>query len=154
MTTKYNYVVVRDEMVSYEYCMHNVAQNVEEIEDGESLMLCSNQHNRRVLEKISIGTSESHLFETDFWCVFAGIEESEDGPRNKYVITKEDTILSQKGDQYLEELVVAELANEHKEKLSNLKKYDEELEMLEDWLIDPRIDKYDCLMLDCSIGKE
>ena len=26
--------------------------------------------------------------------------------------------------------------------------------MLEDWLINPRIDKDDCLMFDCSIGKE
>ena len=58
-------------------------------------------------------------------------------------MTKEETILSQKGDQYLEELVVAELANEDKEKLSNLRKYDEELEMLEYWLINPRIDKDD-----------
>ena len=62
--------------------------------------------------------------------------------------------MSQRGDQYLEELVAAELVNEDKQKLSNLRKYDEELEMLEDWLINPRIDKDDCLMLDCSIGKE
>ena len=46
------------------------------------------------------------------------------------------------------------MANEDKVKLSNLKKYDEELEMLEDWLINPRIDKDDCLMLVCSVGKE
>ena len=44
--------------------------------------------------------------------------------------------------------------NEDKDKVSNLKKYDEELEMLEDWLINPRIEKYDCLMFDDSIGKE
>ena len=69
-------------------------------------------------------------------------------------MTKEETILSRKGDQYLEELVVAKLDNEDKKKLSNLIKYDEELEMLEDWLINPRIDKDDCLMLGCSIGKE
>ena len=61
-------------------------------------------------------------------------------------MTKEETILSQKGDQYLEELVVVELANEDKEKFSNLKKYNEELEMLEDWLINPSIDKHDCLI--------
>ena len=46
------------------------------------------------------------------------------------------------------------MANEDKYKLSNLRKYDEELEMLEYWLINPRIDKNDCLMIDCSIGKE
>ena len=26
-------------------------------------------------EEISIGTSESHVFETNYWCMFAGIEE-------------------------------------------------------------------------------
>ena len=46
------------------------------------------------------------------------------------------------------------MANEDKEKLSNLRKYDEELEMLEYWLINPSIDKDDCSMLDCNIGKE
>ena len=40
------------------------------------------------------------------------------------------------------------------EKFSNLRKYDEELEMLEDWLINPRINKDDCLMFDCNIVKE
>ena len=50
------------------------------------------------------------------------------------------------GDRYLGELVVAELATEDKEKLSNLREYDEELKILEDWLFNPRIDKYDCLM--------
>ena len=54
--------------------------------------------------------------------------------------------MSQKSDQYLGELVVAELATEDKEKHSNLREYDEELKMLEDWLFNPRIDKYDCLM--------
>ena len=47
-----------------------------------------------------------------------------------------------------------ELDNEDKDKISNLKKYDEELEMLEYWLIDTRIYKYVFLMLYCSIGKE
>ena len=41
--------------------------------------------------------------------------------RNKYVMTQENIILSQKGDQYLEELVVAELATKDKDKLSNLR---------------------------------
>ena len=54
--------------------------------------------------------------------------------------------MSQKGDKYLRELVVAEFANEDKEDLSNFRKYDEELEMLEVWLINPRINKYDCLI--------
>ena len=40
-----------------------------------------------------------------------------------------------------------------KELFSNLRKYDEELEMLEDWLINPRIDNDGCLMFDCSIRK-
>ena len=66
--------------------------------------------------------------------------------RNKSVMTQENTILSQKGDQYLGELVVAELVNEDKEKISNLKEYDEELKMIEDWLFNPMIDKVDCLM--------
>ena len=81
-------------MVSYEECMKPVYQTIEEIGDGESLMLCSDQHNRRVPEKISIGTSESHVFKTDYWCVFVGIEESEGRQRKKYVMTKEEGILS------------------------------------------------------------
>ena len=62
--------------------------------------------------------------------------------------------MSQEGNQYLEEIVVAELDTKDKENLSNLIKYNEELEMLEYWLINPRIDKYDCLMFDDIIGKE
>ena len=50
----------------------------------------------------------------------------------KYVMTREGTIFSQKGDQYRKEFFVAELNNEDKESFSNLIKYDEELEMLED----------------------
>ena len=46
------------------------------------------------------------------------------------------------------------MANGNKEKFSNLRKYDEELEMLEYWLINPRIDKDDCLIFYCIIGKE
>ena len=61
--------------------------------------------------------------------------------------------MSQKGNQYIKELVVAELVNEEKGIFSNLRKYDEELEMLEDWLINPRIDNDDRLMFDCSIRK-
>ena len=66
--------------------------------------------------------------------------------RNKSIMTQEKTILSQKGDQYLGELVVAELDIEDKEKLSNLREYDEELKMLQDWLFNPRIEKDECLM--------
>ena len=154
MTTEYNFVIVRDEMVSYEDCMQHVAQTVGEIDHGESLMLCSDQHKRRMPRKISTGTLQSHVFETDYWRVFVGIEKSEGRQRKKSVITKEETILSQKVDQYLEEFVVAELDNGDKEKLYNLRKYDEELEILEGWLINPRVDKHDCLMFDCSIGKE
>ena len=49
-------------------------------------------------------------------------------------------------EQYLGELVVVELATEDKEKLSNLREYDEKLKILEDWLFNPRIDKDDYLM--------
>ena len=49
--------------------------------------------------------------------------------RNKSVMTRQNTILSQKGDQYLGE-IVAELVTKDKEKLSNLREYDEELKML------------------------
>ena len=61
MITEFNFVI--DDMVSYE-----------EIGDDERLMLCSHQHNRGMPEEISTGTSESHVFETDYWCMFAGIE--------------------------------------------------------------------------------
>ena len=46
------------------------------------------------------------------------------------------------------------MASEDKENLSNLRKYNEGLEMLEYWLVNPRVDKDDCLMFDCSIRKE
>ena len=38
------------------------------------MLLCSNQNNKGMPEEISTGTSESHDFETNYWCVFAGIE--------------------------------------------------------------------------------
>ena len=78
----------------------------------------------------------------------------------KFVMTQEETILSQRGDQYLKEFAVGKMVNEDKAIFSNLRKYDEELEMLEDWLINPRIDNDDCLMhvsmkiLNDNIGKE
>ena len=42
--------------------------------DGMELMLCSDQHKKRMPKEISIGTSESHVFETNYWCMSAGIE--------------------------------------------------------------------------------
>ena len=97
MTTKYNFVVARDEMISYEYCIQPVAQTIEEIDDGESLMLCSDQHKGRMPKKISIGTSESHVFGTNYWCMFIGVAESKDRQRQNSVITKEETIFFSKG---------------------------------------------------------
>ena len=68
----------------------------------------------------------------------------------KFIMTQKKTIFSQEGDQYLEEFVVS---IENKENLSNLKIYDEELEMLEDCLINPRIDNDECLIFDRKIRK-
>ena len=62
--------------------------------------------------------------------------------------------MSQRGDKNLKEFVVAELANEDKGKFYNFRNYDEELEMLEYWLINPRVDKNDFLMFDENIRKE
>ena len=73
---------------------------------------------------------------------------------NKFVMTREETIFNQRGDQHLKEFVVAELVNEDKGKFSNFRNYNEELDMLEDWLLNPKIDKDDCLMFYCSIRKE
>ena len=69
-------------------------------------------------------------------------------------MTQEETILSLRNDQYLNEFAIAELVNEEKGKFCNFRNYDEELEMLEDWLINPRVDKHDCLMFDDRIRKE
>ena len=38
-------------------------------------MLCSNQHNRGMPEEMSIGTSESHVFKSNGFCMTASIEE-------------------------------------------------------------------------------
>ena len=38
---EYNYVIVKDDMVSYEECMQPIYQTIEEIGDGESLVFCS-----------------------------------------------------------------------------------------------------------------
>ena len=62
-------------MIPYEECMQRVYQTIEEIGDGESLMLCSDQYKRRMLENISIGTSESHVFKSNGLCMTVGIEE-------------------------------------------------------------------------------
>ena len=49
--------------------------NYEEAGDGErDIMLCLDQHNRGISKEISIGTSDSHVFETNYWCMTTGIE--------------------------------------------------------------------------------
>ena len=76
MIAEYNFVIIKDDMVCYdEESMQPVYQTIEEIGDGESLMLCSDQYKRRMLEKISIGTSESHVFKSNGLCMTVGIEE-------------------------------------------------------------------------------
>ena len=45
-----------------EECIQPLYQTIGEIGDGDRLMLCLDQHNRGILEEISIGTSESHVF--------------------------------------------------------------------------------------------
>ena len=50
--------------------------NYEEVGDGErDIMLCSDQHSRRIPGEILTGISESHFFETNYWCMTVGIEE-------------------------------------------------------------------------------
>ena len=61
-------------------------------------------------------------------------------------MTQEETILSQRGDQYLKEFFVGELDTGDKEKNSNLWEYEEELQMIEYWLFNTRIDTDYCLM--------
>ena len=49
--------------------------NFEEVGDDErDMMLCSDQHNRGIPEEISTWNLESHVFETDYWFMIAGIE--------------------------------------------------------------------------------
>ena len=55
-----------------------------------------------------------------------------DRPGKKFVMTHEETIVSQEDDQYLKEITIAELVNEDKGNFSNFINYDEELKMLED----------------------
>ena len=45
----------------------------------------------------------------------------------KFVMTQEETIMYQRGDQNLKEFVVVELATEDKGKFSNFRNYDQEL---------------------------
>ena len=75
MIAEHDSVGIEDERIPYEDGMHLVAQTVGEIGDGDILMLCSEQHNRGMPEEISTGNSESHVFETDYWCMTVGIEE-------------------------------------------------------------------------------
>ena len=72
------YDFVKDERIPYEECMHPVYQTIEEIGDGKILMLCSDQYKRRMPEKISTGTSESHVFKYNGLCIAAGIEKKLD----------------------------------------------------------------------------
>ena len=50
---EYNFVIVKYDIVSYEECMQPIYHTIEEIGDGESLMLCSDQYKGRMSEKIS-----------------------------------------------------------------------------------------------------
>ena len=74
MIAEHDSVVIEDERIPYEDGMQPIAQTVGEIGDGDRLMLCSDQHNRGMPKEISTGTSGSHVFETDYWCMFVGIE--------------------------------------------------------------------------------
>ena len=76
MIIEHDSVVIEDERIPYEGCIQPVYQTIGEIGDGDRLMLCSNQHNRGMTEEISTGTSKSHIFETDYWCMTACIEEN------------------------------------------------------------------------------
>ena len=62
MIAEHDYVVIEDERIPYEECIHPVYQTIGEIGDGDILMLCSNQHNRGMPEEISTRISESHVF--------------------------------------------------------------------------------------------
>ena len=79
VTTEHYSVVRRNEMISCEEYMHPITQTV--MNDGECLMLCSGQNKERMFEEVSTETSETHVFETDYWCMFAGIEWNEDRPK-------------------------------------------------------------------------
>ena len=68
-------MIVEHDSIVIEDGMQPIAQTVGEIGDGDRLMLCSDQHNRGMPEEISTGTSESHVFEADDWCMTVGIEE-------------------------------------------------------------------------------
>ena len=75
MIAKHDSVEIEDERIPYEECIQPVYSTIGEIGDGDRLMLCSDQHNRGMPREISIGTLESHIFETDYWCMTEGIEE-------------------------------------------------------------------------------
>ena len=101
--------------------------------------------------------NETTLFQKG---IIRGIEGSDGKHNGKYVMKKKEAVLSQREDQYLEELVVSKLANYDRGRLFYFRKYDEELQQIEDWLLNPRIDQVDHLMgkniemFSCSIGKE
>ena len=62
MIVEHYYVVIEDERIPYEECIQLVYETIGEIGDGDRMMWCSNQHNRGMLEEISTGTLESHIF--------------------------------------------------------------------------------------------
>jgi hypothetical protein len=80
--------------------------------DDKYLMRCSGQHKEMMPDEIQ----ESHGFEINHWCVYAGYED----------IHKENE----------------EVEKKHSDTM--LMDYDEELRLLEEWLVSPRIDE-DCI---------
>jgi hypothetical protein len=66
------------------------------------------EHSKMMLEA-STKTPESHGFKTDYWCVFAGVEESEGIHNQRYVIKKEETTLSHEDDQYLDHFLSSDV---------------------------------------------
>ena len=88
MITKYNFVI-----------------------DGMDLMLCLYQHKKRMPKEISTGTSESRVFETDYWCMFAGI-----GERLSDVIMQGETeqlSWAFKDNEGREEIIFKSMTKEH-----------------------------------------
>ena len=67
-----NCILVKERV---EECIQPVYYTIGEIGDGDRLMQYSYQHNRGIPWEISTRTSESHVFETDYWCMTTGIEE-------------------------------------------------------------------------------
>ena len=62
MIVEHDSVVIEDERIPYEGCIRFVYQTIGEIGDGDRLMLCLDQHNRRMPKELSTRNSESHVF--------------------------------------------------------------------------------------------